>query len=639
MLASILPLLIFVSLALSFLLEQFDGVFLISIIGGIWYACRLKDEKTIRELLKRRLTGEHCSHHEIIQKALLLSGLKTEREALLNQAIARSIETVQRPEPHRLPTSPQAGPTQPSAKFYERVLESLQLATGADLTLVALRQPNGLLPAVLASASIEPRLAALAARVLEPLLNTISNCPSDPVATNSPLSPFSPLASFGFKLALARPFKEAFSAPPGIFLLLFRDSGRFGHHLVNELDSVTSRLETELSPLRAIYELSSQVQLAESQNRLKSDVLASISHDMRSPLNNIRSIMHLLSTEKLSTEAADLLDVASSNCDSASEILETVLDFISHQAGRLSAQRLNFNLSALLRDVVTAYRVSARLKGLDLNLILAQDNVSILADHRQVRRVLSNVISNAIKYTERGSVVVELVSRDASAVSVKVRDTGIGMSSQQVAQLFKPFTRFNPKSTEGVGLGLALSKALLELNGAKISVSSALDSGSEVSLNFPASALDRKLAPLPLAVGKTDVQRPLSVLLVDDDPDATTTLSRALNARAIETVTATTTRDALNLLTYQRFDAVISDASMPDGGAARILESLTARKDLTPTVILTGSSRHNELLRLRLLGAAEILQKPASIDDIVANLHQICERQSLNKRTRSANVA
>ena len=642
MLAAILPLLIFGALVVAAATAQFEGALVLAILLGFWCASRLRDERTIRNLLKRRIAGQHCSHQQIINQALLLSGLKPERDALLSYAIAQSIEASQTPDSEKFQALPQPNANAPTAKFYERVLENLQLATAADLTLVAIRQSGGLPPAILASGSIEPRLVALSARILEPLLNGSALCPSEPSSINSPLSPFSAFASFGFKLALARPFKEAFSAPPGIFLLLYRDLGRFGHHLVNELDNVTTRLETELSPLRAIYELSSQVQLAESQNRLKSDALASISHDMRSPLNNIRSIMHLLSTEPLSTEAAELLDVARSNCDSASEILETVLDFISHQAGRLSANRNNFNIAALLRDVVNAYRVSARLKGLELAFLSPHDNISVLADHRQVRRVIANVISNGIKYTERGRIEVELSAAVGLIVVVKIRDNGIGMSSEQVSQLFKPFTRFNPKSTEGVGLGLALSKALLELNGASISISSELNCGTEVTLTFATNAASSVAVFAPFsaaAITTLNTKRALNVLLVDDDPDATATLSRALRVRAIDCTCATTTRDALNLLTYEHFDAIVSDASMPDGGAARLLESLAAKNNSTPIIILTGSSREGDLVRLRLLGAAEILQKPATIDEIVASLEHICEQQTATQHHPSPKVA
>jgi len=633
MLARFLPLLIFVAIAVSLLFAQLESSFILAILLAVWCACRLRDEQAIRILLKRHLSGERCSHHDVLQRPLLLSGLKSERDALLKQAISNSIETVQSHSLIRSQNPPQPPQDLQSAKFYERVLENLHRSTGADLTLVAIRQHGGLPPAVLATLPAEPGLAAVAAQSLAPILNGDSVCPSEPTLTNSSHLPFGPFARFGYKLALARTFREAYSAPPGVFLLLFRDSGRFGHHLMNELTNVTARLETELSPLRAIYELSSQVQQAESQNRLKSDVLASISHDMRSPLNNIRAIIHLLGTEKLSSEAAELLDVASSNCDSASEILGTVLDFISHQAGKLCAHRNSFNIAALLRDVVNAYRIAARLKGLELELILVGDSVSIFADHRQIRRVLSNVIGNAIKYTEHGKVTVELLMSHASSVIVKVRDSGAGMSDQQLSQLFTPFTRFNPKSGEGVGLGLALSRALLELNGANISVNSTLNVGSEVAIVFAASNANRQ-PNLDIAV-KAD-KPALNLLLVDDDPDATATLCRALKVLSIESVCASTTRDALSLLTYQQFDGIISDASMPDGGAARIIEFINSRNNHIPLLILTGSSRESELKRLRLLGAAEILLKPANIEDIVAAIDRLVNSKNVERMRLTA---
>lgn len=632
MVAFFLPYLLLLATSSAIILHEYFAAICLAILGSTWCLCKLHDERVIRILLIRRIQSTQTKHHEVISRRLLLSTLKYARDTLLNQAFSQTLESAVQPSLVR--QNPLQSADQSSSHFYERVLESLHTSTSADLALVAIRQSNARSPLILTNGSTETRLQAVLSKILAPIVNGTSDCPSEASIIHSPESPFSALASFGYKLAIARSFKEAQSAPPGVFLLLYRDTGRFGHHLVNQLDTLTSSLESELTPLRAIYELTTQVQQAETQNKIKSDVLASISHDMRSPLNNIRSILHLMSTEPISTEAREMLDVASTNCDSAAEILETVLDFLSHQAGRLIAKRTSFNICALLRDVVNAYRVAAKVKGLDLVFNKTEESVTVLADHRQIRRVLSNVLSNAIKYTEHGSITINLVVLNNSNVRVSVRDTGIGMNSEQVAQLFKPFTRFNPKSTEGVGLGLALSKALLELNSASISVSSFTNQGSEFCLTFAISA-QKQIAPSSLSQHAEPIKK-IAVLLIDDDHDACLTLARALGARSIDCATAITMRDAISLLTYQSFDAIISDSNMPDGGAAEILEYLSTQTAAAPVLVLTGSTREAEMRRLVALGAIEILKKPASIDEIVAALQNAAAQNSKPKQAQVA---
>jgi len=419
---------------------------------------------------------------------------------------------------------------------------------------------------------------------------------------------------------------------------------------VRRATELAKSMREELVACEAFVHLSEQVREIEAESKQKSEFIAHVSHDIRSPLNNIRSILKLLEVEGGASDALRLLQVALGNCDSLGEIVEDVLDFSKHQAGKLVAKREWIPVSPLVESVVESFQIAARGKGLTLHFGgRLEPEVEVCVDRRQLRRVLFNIIGNALKYTMHGNVEVTLLFRDDQLV-LRVRDTGIGMTSEEVKQLFTPFTRFHIPGTEGIGLGLALSRILVELSGGAVQVRSEKGVGSTFELQFaarpvpsslaaPVSELsatavpvaavslatvlpfERPSAPLPV------VERPgLAVLVVDDDHDCAETLARSLRLTGCEVMTAYTVGDAISLLNFGAPSLIVSDHGIPDGGAERLLQAVKRCSDAIPVIIVTGDheDRHPELLRA---GAHRVLMKPVELAELVASMNALYPSQ------------
>lgn len=236
---------------------------------------------------------------------------------------------------------------------------------------------------------------------------------------------------------------------------------------------------------RRVRGLRSELVAASDLSQAKGEFIAHMSHDIRTPLNNVRSILTLLKLEKTLPDQDEMVEVAIRNCESLGGLLDDVMDYSKHQAGKLVAAPVAFDLGKLVNRVIAEFQYLARKKGVLLISESRSGDFTAIADPRQIRRIVTNVVSNALKYTEEGIVKIVVRAVSSGQVAVYVKDTGIGMSEVEMSRLFQPFTRHREFEVDGVGLGLALSKALLELNNGSFSVKSSLGDGTEFGIVLP----------------------------------------------------------------------------------------------------------------------------------------------------------
>jgi signal transduction histidine kinase/CheY-like chemotaxis protein len=425
-------------------------------------------------------------------------------------------------------------------------------------------------------------------------------------------------SAYGFRYHICEPFMQSEGGIGAIWAgyqsnrpPLAKDSKR--------LKDLIPHLQSALQSFTKFQELGGKVLEAEHLNREKTEVIAHISHDIRSPLANLKAILRLLKLESAKQEDLDLVEAALSNCDSLGEMVEDLLDYSRHRMGHLEANPELFCLAQLARETLGAFAVTAAAKGLRLEVRQSVENLWVRADRKQLKRVVSNLISNAIKYTLQGGVSLELGVTDGQA-ALLVRDTGVGMSSVQLARLFAPFTRFNSVETEGIGLGLALSRALVELNHGKLEARSNTGAGSCFSLMLEAAKEEDAPTAAPLLHGYEDLLSGRRVLLVDDDPGCLDSLARVLTLTGCTLFTAQRTTEAQTLMDVEGLDAVISDATMPDGGGAKLLEYLKASGKEIPLAILSG--RGEDRRGFVKLGADKFFLKPVEISELVEWLRQ-----------------
>jgi PAS domain S-box-containing protein len=364
---------------------------------------------------------------------------------------------------------------------------------------------------------------------------------------------------------------------------------------------------------------------AEAAARAKSEFLSNMSHEIHTPLNGVLGLSALLADSNMPEDARSMLRLVRSSGETLAKILDDVLDFSRIESGKLELEQAPFSFRDAMEWGVELFRAMAGNKHLRLNLSVESGVPERLdGDATRIRQVLANLIGNAIKFTEQGTIDVEagLAREPAPAgqyrIRVSVRDSGIGIPPDNLSRLFQPFSQVDASSNRrfgGSGLGLAISRRLVEAMGGPIRVESRPGEGSVFEFDFVAgSSAGRSPAPEP--VGQPELGQ-MRILVAEDNPVNQTVVKLVLQRLGCNVDVVADGMATLSRVQAASYDAILMDIQMPGLGgleAARRIRSLSAPCSRTPIVGLTASVTVENREACFAAGMNDYLSKPLSID-------------------------
>lgn len=397
-----------------------------------------------------------------------------------------------------------------------------------------------------------------------------------------------------------------------------------------------------------VRELKLAKNLAESATKSKSDFLANMSHEIRTPMNGVLGMTAMLLETDLTDKQKIYFDTIEKSAKSLLSIINDILDFSKVESGKMSIEKIEFDMHDCINEIVTLFESSAHHQHLELNSHIARDvPQNVMADPGRIRQVLMNLVGNAVKFTEKGSITVTVSvirrTQQSAMLFIEVSDTGIGIDAGLHEEIFTVFSQAQKSMTQqfgGTGLGLSISKQLVELMGGEIGVDSKPGEGSSFwfklpielatgpadeqtqfrseseSVGKPADSPDEPDQPRYMTPPQFNAQ----VLVAEDNPVNQLVASEIMKTFGIEPVIAQDGRSALELIARENFDLIFMDVRMPemDGIEAtlkiRQLEKTSGSNARIPIIAFTANAMAGDREKYLEAGMDDYLSKPIELE-------------------------
>jgi signal transduction histidine kinase/ActR/RegA family two-component response regulator len=383
-----------------------------------------------------------------------------------------------------------------------------------------------------------------------------------------------------------------------------------------------ARHEAELrASAEALKEREAQ---ASAANRAKDEFLATLSHELRTPLNVVLGWVGMLRHDVLSQDRArQALEIIERNARQQAELIDDLLDVSRIITGKLRLNVRAMELAPVVTTVAESLRPSAEAKHVTLKVAELADPSTVMGDPDRLRQTVWNLLSNAVKFTPAGGTVsVHLEARDQK-LCLRVRDTGVGISSDFLPFVFERFMQADSTTTRahsGVGLGLAIVRELIELHGGTVAATSAgANRGSEFSVVLPMHSEVPPPRSARTRAGEPPKLDDVTVLLIDDDPNTLEMLTEALRSGGAQVCAVDSARRALDALANATPDVIVSDIAMPGEDGLWLINRIRALPGAArqiPAIALTALARKEDRARALAAGFQVHLAKPVRLDDL-----------------------
>ncbi|MGD9733515.1 MAG: response regulator [Desulfamplus sp.] len=406
-----------------------------------------------------------------------------------------------------------------------------------------------------------------------------------------------------------------------------------------------------------IEALKREKRAAEAANRAKSEFLANLSHEIRTPISIIIGVSRLIRETILTKEQKQYTDMIADSSEILLSLVEDILDFSKIEAGKVELESIDFDLKELIRKITDMLKIKASEKGLSLNYNIFEDVPCLLkGDTNRLRQIILNLINNAVKFTQKGGITLTIenfyppptseISKepdkqkekhyDKIPLCFKVADTGIGIKKEQLSRLFQPFSQAEASTTRkygGTGLGLVISKRLVELMGGEISVESEYGRGTTFCFTAlfekGSAAEDIHLLKKNISINTTPLAD-VKVLVAEDNPFNQTIALKILEKMGVYADLAVNGKEVVEMLGKKDYDIILMDIQMPEMDGLEAARTIRSQNYNIPIIAMTANTTEKDCENCFDAGMNGYISKPIDYVELQEIIYKHAEKNSIS---------